>query len=268
MEPEKTNWKPVPLAMDAALKREVEAVAKALDQKQASVMRDAIRKGLPLVKSGGKVVNLSAELAHFVASNAERFNRTEDSILAEAVERGVRAVELHALIEQLKAEGGMTDSAAEAMLKRSSLTVYPEQRAVREAMLERGELAIQLDDLLRHCPEARERKELIEKHGELIRKRYGTGPSMWGSGVSTEHLKQNIATFESEIAKGAGPGRETESLLETLEELQQHGPRYFPKSIQVLKPERKPKATESESAPPRAPSSEKPAKRAKKKPGK
>ena len=244
--------------MDAELKREVEAVAKALNQKQASIMRDAIRKGLPLVKSGGKAVHLRAELAGFVASNAERFKRTEESIISEAVERGIESVALHATIAEAKKEGTMSPAMAEHMLKQSSLTAYPEQRAVREAMQERGKLAIQLDDLLRHCPEARERKELIEKHAELTHKLYAGGPVMWGSGVTTEHLKQNIASFESEIAKGAVAPPEAVAWTAKIERLQQAPPHYSHKFINRLS------VTEI----PAAPSPAKPSKPGKKKSGK
>jgi predicted transcriptional regulator len=253
---DKTTWKPVPLAIDDALKREVESVAKALNQKQAWVMREAMRKGLEIVQ-GGKVVRLSAELAHFVASNAERFKRTEQSILAEAVERGIKAVELHALVEQAKKEGTMSEQAADAMLAQSGPNAYPEKRAVQEAVRERGNLAIQLDDLLSHCPEARERKALIEQHEYLMRKRYGTGPSMWGTGVGTDQLKKNIAVMEAEIAKGARPSPETLSMHEQVKAFSESIPIYPRTSIGTLPVTVKPVA----------PNSAKPSKRAKKKPG-
>jgi hypothetical protein len=93
MDAAKTTWKPVPLAMDDDLKREVELASKDLNQKQATVMRDAIRKGLPLVKSGGEVISLDGPLSEEVTRVQNTTGMTRVKVLLEAVRAGLPMVE-------------------------------------------------------------------------------------------------------------------------------------------------------------------------------
>jgi hypothetical protein len=98
MDSDKTTWKPVPLAIDSELKAEIERAATSLRRTQADVMRDAIRKGLPLVESGGEVIRLSGTLSDKVGELAARFlrydqPRTREEIIDEAVRCGIRAVQ-------------------------------------------------------------------------------------------------------------------------------------------------------------------------------
>jgi DNA-binding transcriptional regulator YbjK len=108
----------------------------------------------------------------------------------------------------------------------------PLLREVRNAKIAKGALQIQLDDLLEHCPEARARKEVVEKAMELHRKRHGSWPSLWGHGVNTAELKRQVAALTAELEKGAGTSPETVSTVQGLKA--QAGPRYAVKSVAKL----------------------------------
>ncbi len=224
----------IPVSMDDDLLSQIDRIAKEKKLSRSAVMRAALQSGIGHVQSGGAAdsLTLDSEISRFINELTKRYGKTRNSILFEAIQHGIRAVELYAMIELAQKEGTISEGAAAAMMTQSGPDVYPEQRAVREAIRQRGKLAIQLDDLLRHCPQARDRMQLIEKHGELMRKRYGTGPSMWGSGVDTEQLKENIANLEEELAQGKGPAPES---LQTLESLKSPSvPKYSPQSIAKL----------------------------------
>ncbi len=170
----------------------------------------AIRAGPPLVNSGGEIVRLSGALSEFADALAKHYNKTRESILLEAIERGIPAVGAQLLYTTGKELPG---DMARAMLD-ANPDAEPMRRVVREATRARGALQIQLDDLLQHCEEARERKEIVERVTELHRKLKGSWPKMWGSGVSTAKLKRQIAELEREAASGgaqasaAPPNRE------------------------------------------------------------
>ena len=184
--------------LDDETRREIElAMAATGENVAATILRKAIRAGLPLVKSGGEAVRLSGELSDFVGACASRGKRTRESIIAEAVQRGIRGVDTCLMIEEARANG-IPEGALASVQAADEMDLYPEKRAVRQALREKGALQIQLEDLLQHCPEARERKETLEKLVTLARSVRGGWPSMWGSGVSTAELQRQLGALETE----------------------------------------------------------------------
>jgi len=202
--------KAVPLAVSlpVSLIAEIDRIAADVKDSRSGVMRRAIRAGLPLVKSGGEVVRLSGELADLVGELAVAYKRSRENILAEAVQRGIRAVNSFGAIEEARANG-MNEAALAGFEQVEELDRYPEKRAVRQVLREKGALQIQLDDLLQHCPEARERKETIERLVPLARQQRGAWPNMWGSGVSTAELKRQLAELEAGGSAEAAPAAGT-----------------------------------------------------------
>jgi predicted transcriptional regulator len=191
---------PVPVALDAELLAEIDAVAADVKDSRSGVMRRAIRAGLPLVKSGGEVVRLSGELADSVGELVARFaeipgqKRTRDGVLAEAIQRGFRAVELQAMIEDGRARG-MDEASLHGVLASHGLDTYPEKRTVREALLAKGALEIQLADLLANFPGAAARQQAIQQLIEL-RRAAGFWPKVWGCGLSTAEIQWEISMRE------------------------------------------------------------------------
>jgi predicted transcriptional regulator len=180
----------IPVAMDKDFLAAIDTAAAELNDSRSGTMRRAIRAGLPLVTRGGESVRMSGAVSDFVGELAKHYNRTRESILVEAVERGIRAVEAHAMYNAPEGKE-MGEGMIQAMLGANPDT-QPLRIQVLNAKRERGALAIQLADLLQHCPEAQERKEVMERHLELYRAVYGSWPSMVGSGVSTAELQKQI----------------------------------------------------------------------------
>lgn len=184
----------IPLSLEAELLALIDTAATELNDNRSNVMRKAIRAGLPLVARGGESLRLNGDLSDAVGALAKHYNRTRESILVEAVQKGIGAVEATALLHSPEEKEFPPEV---LQLMHNSLPgAHPMRDVVQRAKRERGALQIQLDDLLRHCPGAQERKEVIERHMELYRAQHGSWPSMWGAGVSTEDLKRQIALLQ------------------------------------------------------------------------
>lgn len=244
----------IPVALDNESLAAIDRVAKVRNETRSAVMRAAIRAGLETVETGGgaDMLRLDGNLSRFVDELAKEYGKTRAAILAEAVESGIRAVETRNLIEKTKADPEM-ENMGKAMEGWNDADIYPEKRVARQAMLERGRLQIQLDDIFRHCPDAKQRKELIEKHDKVMKKRYGSAPNMWGSGVSTEHLESNIKHMEEELAKGEGPSADAVAMQEQLERIENAPPRYAVKKlmklpVQIVKPAKPGKPAKNKSS--------------------
>lgn len=179
--------------LDDETRREVSSAMEATGEKvAATLLRKAISKGLPLVRSGGDVVRLDGALSDFAGKLAEHYGLSRESILVEAIQRGIHSTQAHLLYKSTKE---IPPEVAELML-RSSGEKEPLLREVQRAKIERGALEIQLDDLMRHCPDARERKEVIEKLMHLEREKRGSTFNRFGKGVGTEELKRQLADLE------------------------------------------------------------------------
>ncbi|MCU0783212.1 MAG: hypothetical protein MUF81_04020 [Verrucomicrobia bacterium] len=186
----------IPVSMDDAFLAELDAVAADVKDSRSSVMRRAIRAGLPLVKSGGAadVLTLDSESSKEADALASGHKRTRHSVLLEAIRHGIRAVDLYAMLEQARREG-TPEGVLQAMEASHDLDAHPEKRAVKKAIAERAAFWIQVEDLVNHVPQARERKEAIERLIEL-RRSAKDWPSVWGRGLSTEEVKWQVAMHE------------------------------------------------------------------------
>jgi metal-responsive CopG/Arc/MetJ family transcriptional regulator len=187
----------IPVSMDDAFLAEIDSVAETRKTSRSAVMRDALRAGLEIVKAGGAadVLTLDSELSQDIEAEAKRGNRTRNSVLLEAIRHGIKAVDTYQMIKEAKEKEGMDDAMAQAILAHWAFDLYPEKRAVRVAMAERAVYWQQVWDLVTHVPEARERKEAIEK---LIKMRLTTKqwPKVWGCGLSTTEIKWQAAMLE------------------------------------------------------------------------
>ena len=158
-------------------------------------MRKAIQEGLPIVKAGGNadVLVLDSELSDFLNELAKNYKRKRNSILLEAIRRGVRSVEAHLLYtsnDEIPPE-------VSKMMLNSNPDAEPLLREVRSAKIDRGALKIQLNDLMFHVPEAKRRADAIEKLAELRRQPGGGGGgSPWGHGLSTAEIEWQISMKE------------------------------------------------------------------------
>ena len=185
----------IPLSIDNESLAAVDRVAGDRNETRSLVMRKAIEEGLPLVKAGGNadVLTLDSDLSDFVNELAKNYKRKRNSILLEALRRGVRAVEAHLLYTS---NDEIPPEVSKAMLN-TNPDAEPLLREVRNARIERGALKIQLDDLLRHVPEAKRRADAIEKLTAIRRQPGGGGGgSPWGCGLSTEEIEWQISMSE------------------------------------------------------------------------
>lgn len=190
----------IPVSMDDDFLADIDSVAEARKTSRSAVMREALRSGLEIVKSGGAadVLTLDSELSKEVDAELKRANETRDflkephrtrnSILLEAIRHGIAAVGTYEMIKEAKAKEGLDDAMAHAILAFSDFDAHPEKRAVKQAMAERAVYGKQLWDLVMHVPEARERKEAIEKL-IAIRLAAKQWPKVWGCGLSTTEIQ-------------------------------------------------------------------------------
>ncbi len=201
----------VPVSIDKELLATVDGVAGDRNETRSLVMRKAMLAGLPIVKAGGNadVLTLDSEISDFVDGLAKIYKRKRNSILLEALRRGVRAVEAHLLYNS---NDEIPPEVSQAMLN-SNPDAEPLLREVRNARIERGALKIQLDDLLRHVPEAKRRADTIEKLTALRRQPGGGGGgSPWGCGLSNEELEWQVSMSEKYgVSSASWPKEEIEA---------------------------------------------------------
>lgn len=185
----------IPLSIDNELLAAIDRVAGDRNETRSFVMRKAIQEGLSLVKAGGNadVLTLDGELSDFLNELAKIYKRKRNSILTEAVRRGVRAVKAHLLYNS----NDEIPPEVSKMMLNANPDAEPLLREVRSAKIDRGALKIQLDDLLRHVPEAKRRADAIEKLTAIRRQPGGGGGgSAWGNGLSTDEMEYQIAMAE------------------------------------------------------------------------
>ncbi len=256
----------IPVAMDSEFLAEIDSVAADVKDSRSGVMRRAIRAGLPLVKSGGEVVSLDGELSRDVEEVSKLTENSRPKVLLESIRAGLQAFLHKAMREKIvAAQNQKPENAAGllAVMDASPWNSNPLWQESRAMLAERGAVKVQLLDLLAEVPEARERKEVIERHANLFRQRRGSWPSMWGSGVSTAELKRQIAELEREAASGGAPrpaappeGDVSGSAAAA------RATEKFPPRTEAAKPEPSPKGDAPDSANPRpAKSAAKPPKR-------
>lgn len=215
---------PIPVALDDQLLSGIDEVSSELSDTRSSIMRRAIRAGLPLVKSGGDVVRLSGAISDHVGELSKLYKRDRERLLIDAIERGIHSTQAHLLYQP---RDDISPEAAEGMLQCSG-DKEPLLREVQQAKIEKGGLQIQLADLMHHCEDARDRKETIERHANLARKKYGSWPPMWGKGVTTEELKRQISRMEKK------PGISEKERLKWEEMKSSHGPEYAVRQIVTM----------------------------------
>ena len=190
------------VAKQGCVKPARDRVAGDRNETRSLVMRKAIENGLPLVEAGGNadVLILDGELSDFLNELAKIYKRKRNSILLEALRRGVRAVEAHLLYtsnDEIPPE-------VSKMMLNANPDAEPLLREVRTAKIDRGALKIQLDDLLRHVPEAKRRADAIQKLTAIRRQPGGIGGgSAWGNGLSTEEMEWQVAMGEKYGANSA-----------------------------------------------------------------
>jgi metal-responsive CopG/Arc/MetJ family transcriptional regulator len=192
----------IPLSIDKDLLAAVDRVAGDRNETRSLVMRKAIQEGLPILKAGANadVLALDSELSADVSTVSKETKTTRNKIILEAIRVGLQSVfwrlQREKIIDaqdQKPEEAAMLVSALEQSERRDD----PMSRQVRAALIERGALKIQLDDLMRHVPEAKRRADAIEKLTANRRQPGGTGGgSAWGSGLSTEEMEWQIAMAE------------------------------------------------------------------------
>ena len=230
------------MALDDDLLADLDRVAKSRNETRSAVMRAAIRAGLEIVKSGSAadVLTLDSELTRYIDEMANAYNMTRQAIILEAIRRGARAVNAHHMFETAQ---GVSPETMKAMLRHDP-NAEPHLRAVLEAKIALSTLEVQFEDMLRYVPEARKRKELIERNNELGIKRHGSAFTQWGCGTSTESLKRNITVMESELAKGKTASPEALAEYQKLEAMRRSPAPYpllsvrkFP--VKMVKPAKK-----------------------------
>lgn len=187
----------IPVSMDDDFLTEIDRLAEAKNQTRSAIMRDAIRSGLEIVKSGGSadVLTVDSELSREVDALAAGHNRKRNSILLDAMRQGLRAVDVALMVKKARSEG-IEEGAVKSTEIAHELDLFPEKAEAKKAMLERYVYQKQVDDLVRHVPAARERKEAIEKLIKL-RTEAGQWRTVWGCGLSTEEIKWQIAMHEN-----------------------------------------------------------------------
>lgn len=193
--PHKNLARNIPLSIDEGLLTVIDRIAGDRNETRSLVMRKAIQEGLPLVKAGGNadVMTLDSDISDFVNELAKIYKRKRNSVIIEAVRRGVRAVEAHLLYNS---NDEIPPEVSKMMLNQSP-DAEPLLREVRTAKIERGALKIQLDDLLHHVPEAKRRADAVEKLTTIRSQPDGSGGgSAWRSGLSTEEIEWQVAMAE------------------------------------------------------------------------
>lgn len=225
----------------------VEDVKRATGEETAPLLRKAIRAGLPLVKSGGAadVLTLDSELSRDVDAMAKAYKRTRNAILIEAIQKGARAVNVRGMYENAE---HLSPEQAEMMIK-THPEVEPHLREVRVAKIAKGALQIQMDDLLRHVPEAKRRADAIEKLTAIRREPGGMGGGPpWGCGLSTEEIEWQIAMREKHgLDSNKWPKAEIEKRQARRAELDAARARESATTSPAPKPKREPKPAKKKS---------------------
>lgn len=85
----------VPVALDDELRRDVKRVAELRKEADSTVMRSAIRAGLPIVEAGGSgdYIQLDGELSADVGKVAAEQGRSRQRVLLEAIRIGLAPVQ-------------------------------------------------------------------------------------------------------------------------------------------------------------------------------
>lgn len=192
----------IPLSVDDELLAEIDRVAEATKESRSAVMRRAIREGLPITESGSKadVLALDGETSRDADSVSKETGVSRAKILIESIRTGLQATYYRLMRDKwIRAQDkNPKDKETEAMiltLESSAAIEDPMGRELRAALRQRGAAIIRFHDLLVHVPEAWERYEDVEKLTDLRRKA-GTGPGVWGAGLSNEEIKWQIAMAE------------------------------------------------------------------------
>ncbi|MEO5802529.1 MAG: hypothetical protein ABIR24_03300, partial [Verrucomicrobiota bacterium] len=118
--------------------------------------------------------------------------RTRNSIIIEAIRRGIRSVDAH-LLYSTPSEG-IPPEMSQHMLDMNP-DAEPLMREVRAAKIAKGKLEIQLDDLRRHCPGVQHRLDLMEKLA-AFRRKGGINYSLLQANLSNEYMEWEISMHE------------------------------------------------------------------------
>lgn len=206
----KTVWKPIPVALDEDLERQVERIATARGEKKSAVMRAAIRAGLPLVESGsrGESLPLDDETSRDTDKVASEFRLNRERVLLDAIKIGLPA--LYARLHRksaMAAEKSDPEKIAnfwEHVLAHD-LDANPSRREFAEVMRTLKRNTNILSDLLEHTPgpavrwnnmvylaALRARPSNVAKTGLFN----GGGLPL---GLTNEEIRQQIEEHEAEL---------------------------------------------------------------------
>lgn len=193
----------IPLSIDDELLAEIDSIAESTKESRSSIMRRAIRDGLPLIKSGGgaDVVTLDSETSRDIDVASKETKVSRSKILIEAIRTGLQATYSKLMRDKVvrAQEQNPKDKEAEMMIhawENSVLMDDPMGREVRAAMRQRGAALNRFWDILQHVPEAWRRYQLVEQLTKIRKSPGGIGMSVWGHGLSTEEVEWQIKMNE------------------------------------------------------------------------
>jgi metal-responsive CopG/Arc/MetJ family transcriptional regulator len=199
----RTQIRTIPLTLDKQLLSEIDAVCADFKESRSGVMRQAMRAGLPLVKSGGKadVLTLDSELSAEVDQATKEIELNRNKILLEAIRTGLSAFVAMKVTEKSSLDNLKDPKERELIIRavEENFKLYhdPMVREHRIAVVQRGEATTRLRDILEHVPEAKRRNELVNRLTEIQRAPNGPGGGpVWLSGLSTEELEWQLEMSE------------------------------------------------------------------------
>jgi len=179
-------------------------------------VKSAEEDGLPVLAAGGKadVVCMDGELSKDVdqVSAYAKLNRAK--IILECIRTGVQPLYNKLMRDRIVQSQDHAPEDADTLLAIMEQTQQlddPMQRELRTALRQRGAALVRLNDILAHVPEARRRRELIERLTEFCQDPGGLRVGVWGAGLSTEEIEWQIKMVEKYGNGGKLPEEEIKS---------------------------------------------------------
>src|SRR6185436_12857143 len=153
----------VPLSIDDELLAEIDAVAESTKESRSAVMRQAIRQGLGVLKSGGNadVLVLDTATSRDVDTACKETKVDRAKMILESIRRGLQATYCSLMRDYWLREQDQNPTNKKAQMwvqcfEHSVLTENPMGYEIRSAMRQRGAALRRFHDLLQHVPEALE----------------------------------------------------------------------------------------------------------------
>jgi hypothetical protein len=193
----------VPVALDDELRTEVKRVAELRKEADSTVMRAAIRAGLPVVAAGGlaEMIQLDGELSRDLEKASREVGISRTKLILESIRLGFVAVYSRFMRQKWRDEHAAAASMTpfnESLYQSGALhdrDAHPILTEHARALSEIRGLREVLGDLQFQVPEAKHRLERA-MHLSALRASHGSGGG-YPTGLQIEEIEKQIHGFET-----------------------------------------------------------------------